>query len=251
MKDKTEEPIEPHTEAYLRFDESLSKVAFVIQQLTKGMRDYKQMLIRLEKKLPSKELNDQKSKFTRICILKSIHTSLDIFDGYLFMHEWTSVMLLTMLQEYLEESLITISNKNPNIMKGSNDISWVRVNESESIGQLMTELRREWAQSCMRGKGPIDWFKKFENMGSTKYDRTHVDIIQHLFDTRNVVVHYSGRASTHYIKQHPKQFLQSGKVRVTSTDTLRWAKSAANLVEATDSFILKYGNVSNRSLARD
>ena len=77
-------------------------------------------------------------------------------------------------------------------------------------------------------------------MGAGKYDEKHVGIVQHLFDTRNLIVHSAGKTSAYYIKQYPKQFLQDGKIKIVASATLHWAESALNLVAATDAFVLKY-----------
>ena len=99
------------------------------------------------------------------------------------------------VQEYLEESLIGLVSKNREIMKDTKDtkdtkpIDWVRLKESDSIEQLRRDVRHDWAEARLAGKGAADWFRMFEKMGAGKYDEGHLKIIQHLFDTRNLVVH--------------------------------------------------------------
>jgi hypothetical protein len=158
---------------------------------------------------------------------------------------WMSVMLVSFLQSYLEEGLIDIAARNPSIVKGI-DIQSSSVFEIETIEELRNEVRLSWAQSALRPGGPMTWRKKLRELGAPKIDDSVVRQLQHLWDTRNIIVHSQSVASAAYAKKYAHMGSKAGqKVKVTLGTFQNWLGPTKAFSDWADDFFLAYGKTSS------
>jgi hypothetical protein len=70
------------------------------------------------------------------------------------------------------------------------------------------------------------------------------DTLQHLLDTRNLIIHAGSKPSPHYLKRYPSQLRdqKSGEVRITSQNKHNWLNALKRLIDRTDAFVLKFGS---------
>ena len=94
-------------------------------------------------------------------------------------YEWTSVMLVTFIEAYLEEGLMLIATKNSGVMKEADPLNYDTVLAADSIEDLKNEIRRRWANKTVRG-GPKNWFIRLGRMGAKGYTEDSRFRLQHL-----------------------------------------------------------------------
>lgn len=156
--------------------------------------------------------------------------------------EWTSVMLVAFIETYLEESLTLIAKKDPALMKNMDPMPPDKILNTDSIEELKDDLRQQWANKTLKG-GPKQWLKRLQAMGSPPYTKDCSFRMEHLWDTRNLVVHARGIADRHYAITYKTPQIKAGNRIVISGAILTWwLQGIAQFVDPIDVFFLKYGN---------
>jgi hypothetical protein len=158
-------------------------------------------------------------------------------------HEWMSVMLVTFSEAYLEDGLIGLSAKNPNLLKDAPPIPPNRMLEAESLDELRHEIRQQWAHQKVEG-GPRKFVRRLKDMGARSYDDKDVYRLEHLWHTRNLVVHSRGIVDAAYLAKY--RHLQKGdRVKVNLPQIGWWLPALKHFTETTDQFFLNYGATKN------
>jgi hypothetical protein len=153
------------------------------------------------------------------------------------------VMLVTFLETYLEDGLISMAAKNPTLMKDARPIDSNRVLEVASIEELRNELQQQWAHNALRPGGPETWLKRLKAMGARGYDIEAAHKVQHLWDTRNLIVHSRGIPSISYARKYRNLGIKEGvRIDVTNNQFNRWLDAIKSFVRTTDAFFVKYGD---------
>jgi hypothetical protein len=226
---------EARTPAFIVFEQNMAHVGFVQDSLIKGTAEAVPLIQSLQKQIEAiKELGkEEKPPVVEAVVTQLAEISTKYFGGLNFVREWMSVMLMTFLRAYLEESLVGIAVRDADVMARVRKMEAVQVDPRWSHD----EARRIWAERALSGTGPKKWFKYFEDEGVKNYGEVDISNAQHLFDTRNRIVHAAGKPSDDYVRQYPKQMVLGGQIKVTQSNTLLWSGSAWNLVKATDAFM--------------
>jgi hypothetical protein len=153
---------------------------------------------------------------------------------------WIVVMMVSYLEGYLEDVLIGIALKRSEIIKNV-DIQTARVFEVDSIEELRAEVRRNWAHDELRPNGPIAWRKALKARGAASpITQATIDKMQHLWDTRNLIVHARSVADVPYAKKYAKQGARTGvAVKVSMKSLEVWLEAIAEFVDWADTLYLK------------
>jgi hypothetical protein len=75
-------------------------------------------------------------------------------------------MFVTFLMAYLEDALVILADKNKSLLKELPSIDSSRIFESDSIDEIRGEIKKAWAESFLRGTGPVGWSKRFDKLGA-------------------------------------------------------------------------------------
>jgi hypothetical protein len=154
---------------------------------------------------------------------------------------WMSVMLVTFLEAYLEEGLITLAERNPKLLEHAPPIQPARLLEVGSIEELRAETRQQWAAGVMRPGGPEKWVGTLKNLGARGYDNKACQGVQHLWDTRNLIVHSRSIASVAYARKYDAMGMKAGaKVNVNGALFGSWLDPLKSFMSCTDAFFLRY-----------
>jgi len=157
-----------------------------------------------------------------------------------FLYSWMSVMLVTFVEAYMEENLELIARKNPTLLKNADPVSLDVIFESDSLEDLKAELRQQWAKRTLRG-GPEKWLKRIQEMGARGYEKDCCLRMQHLWDTRNLIVHAQGVINKGYHKKYSNQKLKVGdRVHVAGNLFSWWLDGLKVFLEPTDQFFFRY-----------
>jgi hypothetical protein len=155
-------------------------------------------------------------------------------------------MLVSFLETYMEDVLMGIALKNPQVVKITN-MNWARVFEVDSIDELRSELRRNWAHDALRPGGPVTWRQTLSNLGAPKFDQKIIETLRHLWDTRNLIVHSRCIADAAYAKGYAHWGARTGvKVVVNLKVHCAWSAAVKDLVQWTDAFFLAYGGTAKK-----
>jgi hypothetical protein len=166
-------------------------------------------------------------------------TVQEYFAAFNLAQAWMCVMLVTFIETYLEDGLIGLSAINPKLMKNAPPIYYQTILETESLDELHQEVRRQWARQMVEG-GPPKFVRRLKDMGARDYDEKGIFRIEHLWDTRNLIVHSRGVADVAYVKKYKYKSLQAG-TRLT-VNLGWWLPAVKGFVECTDRFFLNYGS---------
>jgi hypothetical protein len=150
-------------------------------------------------------------------------------------------MLITFLENFLEDGLMEVAVKNPQIIKKV-EFQAIRIFETESLEELRTELRRNWAQDALRPDGPRTWYRTFQDMGAPILEQKIVQSLEHMWDTRNLIVHGRCIADAAYVKKYANRGAKVGvEVKVNMHSLAKWLVPLKKFVEWVDTFVLNYG----------
>jgi hypothetical protein len=155
---------------------------------------------------------------------------------------WMAVMLVSFLETFFEDGLVEIAKRNPKVVKDV-EVPTSRILEAEAIEELRTEIRLQWAHDALRPGGPQAWYKKLRNMGANPLaDETIIAVTQHLWETRNLIVHSRCVASAAYARAYAKFGAEAGaEVKVNLATFGMWLKHIGPLVQWADALFQNYG----------
>jgi hypothetical protein len=236
---------EPETDARKNFTANLHKIVLLHKHNLLRARD----LSRAVKALGRVEI-DLTSEKGRKHLERAMTRTNEVIHTYVqvvtISYEWLSVMLMTFFEAYLEEGLMGIVEKNPAVLKEADRIEGKKLFDTDSIEQLRTEVRREWARQVLRGGGPETWSKRLRALGARGYDDANVRGAQHLFETRNLIIHTQGIANPTYRQRYTNQRFDGDRVKILSDQFMSWVKAVAGFIKPIDTFLLNYA-VSKKS----
>ena len=156
-------------------------------------------------------------------------------------NRWIAVMLVTFLEGYLEDVLIEMARKNPQLVKEV-AIDTQSVFQIASIEELRDEVRRQWAHNELRPDGPRRWYRAIKDKGAKPLDQSIIHEMQHLWDTRNLIVHGKGIIDAPYAtKYSDRRGVQRGQqVGAGSAAVKVWLERISKFVDWADEFCLSY-----------
>jgi hypothetical protein len=155
-------------------------------------------------------------------------------------NRWMTVMLVTFLEGYLEDVLIEIARKNPQLVKDV-AIDARSVFQIASIEELRDEVRRQWAHNELRPDGPRRWYRAIKDRGAKQLDQSIIHEMQHLWDTRNLIVHGKGIIDASYAAKYSDRGAKRGQqVGVGTAAIQRWLERISKFVDWVDEFCLSY-----------
>jgi hypothetical protein len=230
------------TSALLNFEANLEQITIFLSRL--GIGQVENALNKTTKILA------EESKAAPAVNFKKIKRRLDLLGAAVGHYEafrkpayrMMSVMLVSFLEAYLEDGLIDISCKNPRVIKNP-VIDPSRLLEIDTIDQLRTEIRLNWAQGALRPGGPATWEKLLRALGAPEIQPTTLRAIQHLWDTRNLIVHSRSTATNAYAKTYESSgYVAGSEVKISPKLFEKWVEETKAFIDRTEPFFLKYGN---------
>jgi hypothetical protein len=164
---------EARTPAFIVFEQNMAHVGFVQDSLIKGTAEAVPLIQSLQKQIEAiKELGkEEKPPVVEAVVTQLAEISTKYFGGLNFVREWMSVMLMTFLHAYLEESLVGIAVRDADVMARVRKMEAVQVDPRWSHD----EARRIWAERALSGTGPKKWFKYFEDEGVKNYGEVAIE----------------------------------------------------------------------------
>jgi hypothetical protein len=110
-----------------------------------------------------------------------------------------------------------------------------------SIDELRNETLLHWAHDALRPGGPETWFRKLRDMGAPTIDQDIIRKVQHLWDTRNLIVHGRCIASVAYAKKYAHLGIRTGThVPVNLKQFGTWLEPVKEFIEWADVFFLGF-----------
>lgn len=147
---------------------------------------------------------------------------------------WMSVMLVSFLEAFMEDGLIEVAARNPKMIK-SREVQGSLVFETESLDALRGYIRRQWAHDAIRPDGPKTWCRVLRDFGAPPINQATVSSLQHLWDTRNLIVHSRSIADAAYAKKYERLGVVNGsQVKVNIATFGAWLNPVKEFVEWAD-----------------
>jgi hypothetical protein len=231
------------SDALKNFEVNLDDIMAFLQQMRKGpeaaKRAAKKALQAAEdahQRLAKKEQPNTELLLKRLQTATSAVTQWRGFNIPAL--RWVAVMLVSYLEGYLEDVFVGFARKHPGAVKKV-EVQTARIFEADSIEELRAEVRRSWAHDALRPDGPRTWRSKLSDLGAPAIDGATIDTIQHLWDTRNLIVHTRGVADVPYAKKHARRGAKAGVEVQVDLDSLKvWLNAVKEFVNWADSFYL-------------
>jgi hypothetical protein len=230
----------PKTEAMKNFEANLDPLLILIKRLEpeRMLRDGEAAIQEIQK---WRQTNFKDTDSVVTAATKFSSTVTEFLAVHELVFNWMSVMLVTFLEAYMEEGLISLAEKNPGLLKDAPPIAPARALEVNSLEELRDELRQQWAHGKLRPGGPETWVKRLTGMGARGYDKKACDEVQHLWDTRNLIVHSRGVASVAYVRKYASTGVKPGtQVNVSNNRFSGWLDSLKIFMSCTEAFFLSY-----------
>jgi hypothetical protein len=234
---------EVRTEAFSNLESNLAGIRFIIEEIgVKNLaRRSKGLQALVRRQIKDGAIVD--SKRLAVALTKIASGSSEDIRSFHFWIEWTGIMLFTFFVAYLEDGLVILAKKNPNVMRDLPSLEAKQLFETPSIEEWRDEVRKRWAESFLQGRGPDDWCKRLIALGARGFVTNDIATLKHLFETRNSIIHTHGVASREYIKNYPNQRLEEGRIRVGLAQLSVWINAVDGFVKTTDAFLLSYQSV--------
>jgi hypothetical protein len=199
-------------------------------------------LQRIEKQIKLPSLNVKKPEGLLRAISKVTESVEKYVQARELAYEWMSVMLVTFLETYLEESLVSLALKNPNLLRDATPMACHRVVEANSIEELHSEVRQQWSRTVLRPGGPEKWMRRLRGLGADKDCDKSTQSLQHLWDTRNLIVHAQSVVSPEYDRKYQTATFKVGeRLKIGSHQFKVWTRAVGEFTESIDRFFASYG----------
>jgi len=230
------------TEAYRTFEANVDELLAMFKLLMPV--ELQQKVKKVEKSIRRHRKNTPaRARVIEKAVSDLSSTVEDYARGRILLLDWTSAVLVTVVLAYMEDGLVFVATKNPDLLKNAHPLDNDRILQAVSIEDLRTELRRQWANKKLLG-GPLKWLSLLNEMGAKQYTKDCDFRLQHLWDTRNLIVHGRGIATVPYIESYKKPALKLGdRVHVgPGFKVLKWWMAGIeDFVNSTDQFFTNYG----------
>jgi hypothetical protein len=242
-KTKVAQPSPPKSDPLKLFEENLDQIVAFFERMSAAPleRTLKRAIasvVALAKSAPNIDVKR---------IAKSVQAASKATDRWLAFYlpasRWVTVMLVSFLEAYLEDVLKELASKNPAIVKSKDGIPVTTIILAGSLEELKEDIIRNWAHDQLRPDGPARWYRVLRDLGaSPSLSPTLLSEMQHLWDTRNLIVHARCVPDKVYARKHGNRGAVQGTVfRVNSRTLQAWLPHVKDFVNWTDNFLLNYG----------
>jgi hypothetical protein len=130
---------------------------------------------------------------TRKLIVDELELAINSIEvlspGWKFLYHWILVMLLTFVEAYLEDFLVTIVQLNPVWCSSEAMYSFEDLIDNPTIESLRDKVARQWAKNILRQGTPKNWIKRLEGFGVGGYPDNFGKNLEKIWDRRNEIVH--------------------------------------------------------------
>lgn len=235
------------SDAYLNFESSVEELKSLIHLLmpTGVRQSFSKLQRRVRRKL---------GKQSSIDLGKAMSDFGDDVEDYIrgrqILQNRLSVMLVAITESYVEEGLVSLATRDESLPINIDGVSPKAILDAESLDVLKTDVRRQWASKFLTG-GPRQWLPSLRKLGAKGYEKDCDFRLQHLWDTRNIVVHSRGIVRPDYAKRYPSPPLKVGDpIKVGFSVFKWWLHGLENFVEVTDQMFVKRVSTGSGSRAR-
>jgi hypothetical protein len=232
------------SEALKNFENNLDEIMVVIKRL--DIVAVQKRAIRLQKIVQDETAASASINMKRLMkrltqFAEKFKASVKTYLDFLFPAcRWMTVMLVSFMETYLEDGLIEVAQRNPVLVKADN-IETNRVFDVDSIDELRAEIRRNWAHDALRPDGPKKWYRVVRNLGASPLDEKVVYAVQHMWDTRNLIVHARCIADAAYAKKYAHLGAKKDQTVNVNLHTFgSWLDPVKAFVEWADVVFLNY-----------
>jgi hypothetical protein len=150
------------------------------------------------------------------------------------------VMLISYIEAYFEDVLTDLARRNPTLITDP-AIDTKRLMEIDSIDELRLEVLVSWAKGQVRAGGPRKWCGKLRDMGAKSINKAAVDVIQELYDIRNLIVHDRATISHAHARTYSRSGVVAGtKINITHSHLAHWLSAIKKLVDGVEVFSRAY-----------
>jgi hypothetical protein len=232
----------PKSEALKNFEGNLDEIMSFIKRLS--TRDVHRRITRqgkiIQEAIAAAPTIDVK-RLTRAG--EKIQASFKAYTNFLLPAcRWMTVMLVSFMEIYLEDGLIEVAKKNPALVKVDR-VGTDLIFEFDTMDELKAEIRRKWAHDALRPDRPKKWYRTVRDLGARPLDDKIVRAVQHMWDTRNLIVHARCIADASYVKKYAHYGAKRGQTVAINLSTFAsWLEPVKGFVEWADVVFLNYGN---------
>lgn len=242
MKSSSTSPPKPHSRAWLAFEENLDHVNHLVAL---GQREIN-LLVKEGtrfKAFLSKPRGATKAETAKLIRRgQRFSDSLSERVGrYKTVTLWQLVIVVTCLEAYLQDVLVSAASVDPSLMKASEQkAAYADVVAAASLEELAHRMRVRWARGWLKEGGPSGWIERLEKMGARGYPGDLGDRLALWRDVRHVAVHAAGVTNEDFVKRHPGVVKKAGdRLMASSEDLKKFLEAVKSFLEPTEEFFLR------------
>lgn len=155
-----------------------------------------------------------------------------------FTTKWLTVMLVTVVETYLQDALCELAEVDPSVMGNVfPKVDYRDLSSFDTLEDVRAECRKQWAIGIIARDGPSKWVDLLKKLGASSYQKGLVEQMERIWGIRHIVVHNAGRATRDFLSRHGGSQSVGDSVPVSLADLREWQGVLEGFIESTDRFI--------------
>lgn len=161
-------------------------------------------------------------------------------DRYSTAALWQVVLLVTLVEAYLQDQLMAAAAVDAELMSKSEQAAlYADIVSAPSLEELVAQMRRKWANGWLRDGGPTRWIARLEKMGARGFPKGLAGRLELIWGIRHVAVHSAGIATADFVKRHPGATKGVGvRLNVGQRQFQAYFSAASEFLKATERFFV-------------
>ena len=165
---------------------------------------------------------------------------LTVKQAVAWQNGWYVVMMVTITEAYLRDTLAEAGKYDSSFMKNSEQsLTYHDVCNADSIELLSFRMRDTWAKSFVETGGPKRWFEKLRRWGAKDLTDQLLLDLERMWGIRHVMVHRAGKIDSDFLSRHSDFSAdKTGNVVVASDDVGDLTMSAIDFAKAVNAYLV-------------
>ena len=153
------------------------------------------------------------------------------------------VLVVTIIETYLQDVLAECAAKRPSLMKGNQPsfpkvLAFDDVSEIDTVEDVRLEFCTRWSRGFISDGGPQRWIDRLARLGGKDLLDLDGQTLEELWGVRHVVVHAAGIVTRDFARRHSRLGVGIGsRIEVPGPQFSTYTSAALDFVAAVEKFV--------------